>query len=95
MPTGVGAARDWVQSLGPGWYVPSVDEVNLVWQNRFHVNNPSIPELTLILDGGGYNYRTSNECSSLPNYSFTLNVLGDVYVDHKSQIWRVRGVRRF
>ncbi len=31
-------AKDWVQLEGPNWYLPSVDELNLLRQNRFFVN---------------------------------------------------------
>lgn len=43
-----GTAREWVESLGTGWYLPSIDELILLRQNRFHVNNSTASGLTLI-----------------------------------------------
>ncbi|MEI6852808.1 MAG: hypothetical protein WCL06_08200 [Bacteroidota bacterium] len=37
MPTGTGTARTWVETLGAGWYLPSVDELSILWHSRFHV----------------------------------------------------------
>jgi hypothetical protein len=31
-------ARTYVESLGPEWYVPAIDELSYMWQNRFHLN---------------------------------------------------------
>jgi hypothetical protein len=32
------AARTYVESLGSDWYIPSIDELTYMWQNRFHLN---------------------------------------------------------
>ncbi len=40
-------AKDWVRSnFSFAWYVPSWDELNILWHNRFHVNKA--------LDAGGH-----------------------------------------
>lgn len=31
-------AKDWIISLGADWYLPSIDELSLLWHNRYHVN---------------------------------------------------------
>jgi hypothetical protein len=31
-------AKTYVESLGEGWYLPSIDELSILWHNRFHVN---------------------------------------------------------
>lgn len=31
-------AKTYVVSLGEGWYLPSIDELSILWHNRFHVN---------------------------------------------------------
>jgi len=31
-------AKNWVIGLGSGWYLPSIDELSILWHNRFHVN---------------------------------------------------------
>jgi len=38
MPTGAGTARAWVEALGSGWYLPSIDELSLLFHNRYYVN---------------------------------------------------------
>jgi hypothetical protein len=41
MPTGAGTARTWVEGLGAGWYLPSIDELCILYYNRYHVNKTS------------------------------------------------------
>jgi len=31
-------AKTWVTGLGVDWYLPSIDELSILWQNRFHAN---------------------------------------------------------
>jgi hypothetical protein len=31
-------AITWITGLGTGWYLPSIDELYLLWDNRFHVD---------------------------------------------------------
>ena len=31
-------AKTWVESLGEGWYIPSIDEINTLYNNKYHVN---------------------------------------------------------
>ena len=37
-----GTARIWVNSLGTGWYLPSIDELSILWHNRFYVNHYAV-----------------------------------------------------
>ena len=54
MPTAVGTARTWVETLGAGWYLPSIDELGILYRNRFHVNNSSASGLTLLSISASY-----------------------------------------
>ena len=36
--TVAGTAPAWVNTNYSGWYIPSIDELNILWNNRFHVN---------------------------------------------------------
>ena len=54
MLTGAGTARTWVETLGAGWYLPSIDELSLLWHNRFHVNNSSASGLTFLSSTASY-----------------------------------------
>jgi hypothetical protein len=38
MTTDEGTARAWIEGLGAGWYLPSIDELSLLWHSRYHVN---------------------------------------------------------
>ena len=38
MSTDEGTARAWIEALGAGWYLPSIDELCLLWHSRYHVN---------------------------------------------------------
>jgi hypothetical protein len=37
-PTGSDTACTWVEAVGAGWYLPSIDELSLLWHSRYHVN---------------------------------------------------------
>jgi hypothetical protein len=45
-------AKTWVTSLGAGWYLPSIDELIILWHNRFHINRA--------LQNGGYTLLSSS-----------------------------------
>lgn len=32
-------AKNYVTSLGSGWYIPAIDQLRLLWLNRIHVNS--------------------------------------------------------
>lgn len=46
-------AATYVTSLGSGWYLPSIDELSILWHNRFYVNNA--------LNVGGNTLLSSNQ----------------------------------
>jgi hypothetical protein len=60
-------ARNWAESLGPGWYVPSVDEFNILWINRSFVNNSNATGLTFIKENY---YLTSTILNSSRIFAF-------------------------
>ncbi len=88
------ASRMWVYSLGSGWYLPSIDELSLLWQNRFHINNSNVSGLTLL--STYYYYWTSTEYSADNAYAFAF-VYGSVTNLAKSTITNmaVRAIRSF
>lgn len=59
MPSG--DARAWVESFGAGWYLPSIDELAILWNNRFHVNNSTASGLTQLKLMGNYWSSTEND----------------------------------
>lgn len=93
MPTGAGTARTWVEALGAGWYLPSVDELSLLWQNRFHINNSSASGLTLLSTTAIYWSSTEyNNATSAFYFSF---LAGYSTYDTKTYTYRARAVRAF
>lgn len=91
MPTGVGTARTWVETLGAGWYLPSIDELGILLQNRFHVDNSSASGLTLLSRAA---YWSSTEYDA--NYAFYVYFDdGGPSESSKAGTGSVRAVRRF
>ncbi|HET9056704.1 MAG TPA: hypothetical protein VFN30_07645 [Chitinophagaceae bacterium] len=92
MPAG-STAKAWVNSLGPGWYLPSIDELNILWQNRFHAN--------MALRAGGYTllgttfYWSSTESSNSALASGFYFSAGFTSNDLKGNPYFIRGVRSF
>jgi hypothetical protein len=81
------------------WYLPAIDELSLLWQNRFNVNK------TLSTIGGAsvlpyyVNYWAStenfNSQAPNPNVFFFSFAEGSASASYKNFTWNVRGVRAF
>jgi hypothetical protein len=69
MSAQAGTARNWVEVLGEGWFVPSFDEFNLLWNNRFHVNNSTASGLTQIASNPNLYWCSTVNPASIP-YAF-------------------------
>ncbi len=87
------AAATYIASLGADWYLPSIDELGLLYYNRFSVNKA--------LRTGGFtllpiasNYWSSTE-SSTPNALYFRFNFGHASYGTKSFSLRVRAVRAF
>lgn len=94
MPAGGGTARAWVEALGAGWYLPSVDELSLLWNHRFHINNSSASGLTLLRNDLAYGYWSSTEYDS--TQALYVNALyGYVNGGSKANAGYVRGIKAF
>jgi hypothetical protein len=91
-PTSAAAACDTLTSGGKSdWYLPAIDEWQILFNNRWAVNQSLLSfgvEITYAL------YWTSTEVSS--NNAFTFNTINGI-IDNatKSNILSVRAVRRF
>ena len=93
MPTGAGTARTWVETLGVGWYLPSVDELGLLWHSRYYVNKTARAVASTLLSTTAY-YWSSTEYSA--TYAFDFNFgFGSAYDNNKTSTYSVRGVRAF
>ncbi|HCS20231.1 MAG TPA: hypothetical protein DIW47_06660 [Bacteroidetes bacterium] len=90
-------AKNYCQGLSTGgftdWYLPSIDELGILWHNRFHANNA--------LNAGSYtllsnitNYWCSTENDSNLAFYFTFG-LGYSFVIDKTSTCSVRAIRAF
>jgi len=94
MPTGAGTARTWVQSLGTSWYLPSIDELSLLWHSRYYVNKTarSIGSTLLTATNGAYWSSTETIADYALAYYF---VEGDAQGCPKAGSYKVRAVLAF
>jgi len=87
-------AEVYASNLGNGWYIPSIDELNILYNNRFHVNKA--------LREGGFailsldSYWSSTEFSSTLSRAFLLDFFsGEINFTGKNINTLVRGIRAF
>ena len=94
-------AATFVASLGEGWYIPSMDELTILFRNRFHANKALFLGGNTLLNSPyagsslGYDrYWSSNEngLSSASGFIFSTGGFGD---QGKSNAEFVRGVKAF
>jgi len=86
-------AKTYVQGLGAGWYLPSIDELSLLWHHRFHANKA-------LFDGGftllskDEAYWSSTEIDATRAFAFSFDdVAGRYYT--KTDVYSVRAIRAF
>ena len=90
-------AANYVNGLTDGgftdWYLPSIDELSILWHNRFHANNA--------LNAGGFtllsnaaNYWSSSEHGNANAWLF-LFYNGNANASGKNSTYYVRAVRAF
>lgn len=91
-------AATYVNGLTDGgftdWYLPSIDELSILWHNRFHANNA--------LNAGGFtlltltntDYWSSTEDDAVGAFTFRF-VWGTVDINYKASTYSVRAVRAF
>lgn len=86
-------AKTWVQTLGVNWYIPSVDEINILYNNRYYVNKSifTIVGATLLEISSGYWSSTEYATNALLKSFFT----GDISSSLKTNQHNVRGVKSF
>ncbi len=86
-------AKDWITTnFTSDWYLPSMDELSLLWHNRFYANKA--------LNDGGYtllytsNYWSSTERSLTEAFYFRFN-FGTSANTIKTNPYQIRAVRAF
>ncbi|MBK8505888.1 MAG: DUF1566 domain-containing protein [Saprospiraceae bacterium] len=86
-------AKTFVQSLGGGWYLPSIDELSLLWHNRFHINKTlSIGGFTLLAQNTFYWSSTEINLTVASGFEFGY---GNMNYTSKTNAYSVRGIRTF
>lgn len=93
-----GAAKTCLDltSLGKNdWYLPSMDELNLIWINRFNINKTLVDVSGSTQVQTNVNYWSSTENTSVNAYGFTIQ--NAIYMNSfgKSATNYVRAVRKF
>lgn len=87
------AAATYVNGLGLGWYLPSIDELDLLFYNRFLTNKALRSASATLLSGTAY-YWCSTEYNNTSAYSFAFTN-GNAYLSPKASTSSVRAVRAF
>ena len=82
-----------------GWYLPAIDELSLLWQNRFNVDRTLSGNSSFGIIGGATivstnNYWSSTEYVNISAWIFNF-ASGDANVSTKSNTNYVRAVRKF
>jgi hypothetical protein len=87
-------AANYATGLGAGWYVPSIDELILLFNNRFTANRG--------LENGGYtmlNYFNVYYWTSTEGNSSAANIMSfytaEIIINFKTNLNHVRAVRSF
>ena len=90
-------AANYITSLGAGWYLPSIDELTLLYNNRYNVQKALRAGSYSLLSNTGV-YWSSTEFDNSSAYGFTFGGAGNggsSYPDDKTNSFTVRGVRAF
>lgn len=85
-------AKTWVSSLGSGWYLPSIDELSLLFQNRYHANKGLSNVSGTLISNNNYWSSTETSASNAFYFSFTS---GYIVSSSKSGSNYVRAIRAF
>ena len=90
-------AKTYCQGLTTGgftdWYLPSIDELGILWRNRFHANNAlNAGSFTLLSNTA--NYWSSTEYDAIYAFYFIFGY-GHSYPNGKTFTYNVRAVRAF
>lgn len=90
-------AKEWVESLGAGWYLPSIDELSLLWHNRYYVNKTLRMNAQTLLATTGITaiYWSSNEANTTFAFNFNFTNGHVTSSGAKAYSYRVRGIRTF
>ena len=86
-------AATYIASLGAGWYLPSVDELGLLYYNRYSAQKGLRAGGNTLLSSTAW-YWSSNEYSAIRSQLFSFLYAYSGY-DYKYLTATVRGVKAF
>jgi hypothetical protein len=86
-------AKTWVTGLGAGWYLPSQEELILLFNNRFHVDKTIITSGsgTIIYNGVHWSSTEATSTNAIAMHFYT----GAMSTELKSASFRVRAIKSF
>lgn len=87
-------AKTWVESLGSGWYIPAIDELNILFNNRYYVNkklSTIVGSMILSLDTGYWSSTEQNANNSWVFYFY--NGPSNITLKNSSSV--VRAIKSF
>ena len=86
-------AKTYIQTLGAGWYLPSIDELALLYYNRYSAQKGLRAGGNTLLSNSGY-YWSSTEFNVANAHLFAFPN-GNAITNSKANTPTVRGVRAF
>ena len=86
-------AANYIATLGSGWYLPSIDELSKLYNNRYDVNKALSAGGNTLLSTAGF-YWSSTESDALSAYTFIFSV---GYNDSRNKTFPyiIRGIKSF
>ncbi|MBN1463438.1 MAG: DUF1566 domain-containing protein [Paludibacteraceae bacterium] len=88
-------AKDWITTnFSSDWYLPSIDELFILFSNRFHVNKALNDAGATLLSNGSTSYWSSTELNVSNAFNFSFRY-GSVNDNDKTNSCIVRPVRAF
>lgn len=87
-------AVTYIANYGAGWYLPSIDELNLLWQSRFNTNKALRADGVAVLLSTYSTYWSSTEHGPTNAFKFSFR-FGSSSSSDKTETHTVRAIRSF
>jgi hypothetical protein len=87
-------AKNWITThFSNEWYLPSIDELSILWHIRYRANKGLNDAGATLLSNGNY-YWSSTEYNASMALSFEFET-GSGYSSYKTEFYKIRAVRAF